>query len=99
MPSFKERFRPSRKFKKHKEAGVAGTDESNNSVVASTISINTSHIPKTGRASLTTVSIATTAVAAAATTTTATTGKTIDEHTGSAAFSTYHSYYLIDQCE
>ncbi|CAF1023252.1 unnamed protein product [Rotaria sp. Silwood1] len=103
MPSFKERFRPSRKYKKNKEAGVTGIDESINSAVASAISTNTSHAPRTGRGSLTTISNATTAMASAAVTAAAaaptTTGKTIDEHTGSAAFSTYHSYYLIDQCK
>ncbi|CAF1161309.1 unnamed protein product [Rotaria sordida] len=87
MPSFKERFRPSRKQKKNKEADITSTNESINSSAASAISTNTSHILKTGRASLTTTPTA------AATTT----GKTIDEHTGSAAFSTYHSHHVVDQ--
>ncbi|CAF0914593.1 unnamed protein product [Rotaria sordida] len=92
MPSFKERFRPSRKQKKNKEADITSTNESINSSAASAISTNTSHILRTGRASLTTTPITPTAA-------TTTTGKTIDEHTGSAAFSTYHSHHVVDQCE
>jgi hypothetical protein len=34
MPSFKERFRPSRKYKKNKEAGAATTDEPGTSATA-----------------------------------------------------------------
>jgi hypothetical protein len=85
MPSFKERFRPSRKYKKNKEASTAGTDESTPIAVASGISTNTTNVP--------TVSTVTTSVAAS------TTNTTIDENTGSAALSTYHSHYSNDQCE
>jgi hypothetical protein len=86
MPSFKERFRPSRKYKKNKEAG---TDESVPIAVASGTSINATNVPTTG-----TSTVATSVAAAASTTNT-----TIDEHTGSAALSTYHSHYSNDQCE
>ncbi len=81
MPSFKERFRPSRKYKKNKEAGTAGTDDSTPIAVASGISTNTTNVP-------------TVSTVAASTTNT-----TIDENTGSAALSTYHSHYSNDQCE
>ncbi len=85
MPSFKERFRPSRKYKKSKEVGTTGTDES--AIVASGISTNPTHVPTTGTS---------TATAITATTVSAT---TIDENTGSAALATYHSHYSNDQCE
>jgi hypothetical protein len=66
MPSFKERFRPSRKYKKNKEAGAPGTDESATVAVASGTSTNPNNA-------------STTAGAAAAA---ASTGTTVDEHTG-----------------
>jgi hypothetical protein len=90
MPSFKERFRPSRKYKKNKEAAAGSTDES--VTVNSGASPNTTNVPSTSSAPLPTAPIA----AAAASTTT---GTTIDEHTGSAALSTCHSHYSNDQCE
>jgi len=96
MPSFKERFRPSRKYKKNKDAGAAGTDEADAVAVASGTSTYTNNVPITGSLPSTTVST-TSAVAAASSSTT--TSTTIDEHTGSAALSTYHSYHLNDQCE
>ncbi len=65
MPSFKERFRSSRKYKKNKEAGATGTDES--APTASGISTNAP--------------------------------TTIDDHTGSAALSTYSSHYSVDYRE
>jgi hypothetical protein len=65
MPSFKERFRPSRKYKKNKEAGGTSIDES--------------------------------AIASGISTTGATT--TIDDSTGSAALSAYHSRYSVDDCK
>ena len=82
MPSFKERFRPSRKYKKNKEAGTTGTDDSAPIAVASGTSNNATNTPI--------VSNVATPVAAPT---------TIDEHTGSAALSTYHSHYSNDQCE
>ncbi len=66
MPSFKERFRPSRKYKKNKEAGGNSIDES--------------------------------AIAATGTSTTGT-STTIDDQTGSAALSTYHSHCSVDYCK
>jgi len=65
MPSFKERFRPSRKYKKNKEAGGISIDES---TIASGTSI-------TGATA------------------------TIEDQTGSAALSTYHSRYTLDDCK
>jgi hypothetical protein len=85
MPSFKERFRPSRKYKKNKEAGTAGTDDSAPVAVASGTSNNATNTP--------TVSNVATPVAAP------TTSTTIDDHTGSAALSSYHTHYSNDQCE
>ncbi len=99
MPSFKERFRPSRKYKKNKEAGAAGTDEAATVAVATGTSTNTNNVPIIGTLPSTTVSTTSAAAAAAAASTTTTTSTTIDEHTGSAALSTYHSYHLNDQCE
>lgn len=99
MPSFKERFRPSRKYKKNKEGGTAGTDESANPaaiVNASGTTINTNNVSTTGTSSSILASASSSAAAAAAGSTTST---TIDEHTGSAALSTYHSYYSSDQCK
>ncbi|CAF1057038.1 unnamed protein product [Rotaria sordida] len=40
MPSFKERFRPSRKYKKNKETSSLNTDDSASSTNASGISTN-----------------------------------------------------------
>ena len=47
MPSFKERFRSSRKNKKYKEAGALTTDESGTIPTASGTSTNTSNLPTT----------------------------------------------------
>ncbi|CAF4062524.1 unnamed protein product [Adineta steineri] len=88
MPSFKERFRPSRKYKKGKEVNASSTDES--TTPTNGTSTNTTNVPATGVAPL---PVSSTLVA----TTTTTTGTTIDEHTGSAALSTYHSHYSADQ--
>lgn len=38
MPSFKERFRPSRKYKKNKDAGATHTDEFNSSTTTTGLS-------------------------------------------------------------
>jgi hypothetical protein len=65
MPSFKERFRSSRKYKKNKEAGATSIDES-----ATTASGMSTNAPTT-----------------------------IDDHTGSAALSTYSSHYSVDYRE
>jgi hypothetical protein len=65
MPSFKERFRSSRKYKKNKEGGTTSGEEP--------------------------------AAAAAASSSNATNASTtIDDHTGSAALSTYHSPHPVD---
>lgn len=72
MPSFKERFRSSRKYKKNKEAGATDVDES---ISASGTSTNITNVLATG------VSTAT------------------DDHTGSAALSTYPSHHLVDYCK
>jgi hypothetical protein len=45
MPSFKERFRPSRKYKKNKEIGATSVDESTASSGAST---NITNVSTTG---------------------------------------------------
>ncbi|CAF3303413.1 unnamed protein product [Rotaria sp. Silwood2] len=49
MPSFKERFRPSRKYKKNKEIGSTNTDDS----VSTTTASGTSTSLSTAGASLT----------------------------------------------
>lgn len=86
MPSFKERFRSSRKYKKNKDATTSNTDDPTTNNLAS----GTSTYP-TNNTSTTSTSII------SSTSTVSTT--TIDEHTGSAALATYHSNYSIDQCE
>lgn len=72
MPSFKERFRSSRKSKKIKETGANDPSES---ISASGTSTNLTNLSIAG------VSTAT------------------DEHTGSAALSTYSSHYSVDHCK
>ena len=90
MPSFKERFRPSRKLKKSKEISASSVDES--SLSTSGIPLNTSTVSTSGFTLQSSLSSPTTTAAAP-------NGATIDEHTGSAALSTYHSNYSIDHRE
>ena len=90
MPSFKERFRPSRKLKKSKETSASSVDESSSSV--SGLPTNTSTVSTSGLLLQTSLSSPTTTAAAP-------NGATIDDHTGSAALSTYHSHYSIDHRE
>ena len=84
MPSFKERFRPSRKYKKNKDATTSNTEDLTTTTLASG---STTH---GANPSTTSAAIIPTATASA---------MTIDEHTGSAALATYHSNYSMDQCE
>jgi hypothetical protein len=72
MPSFKERFRPSRKYKTTKEAGTTSIDES--TIISGTLT-----------------NIWSTSTTDAST--------TMDDNTGSAALSTYHSHYSVDYCK
>ena len=94
MPSFKERFRPSRKYKKAKEAGTlsANTDEPasglpTNTTIASNIA---------GMLSPVLAVVASSSLSTMATTTVV---STADEHADRALFSMHHSHYPIDQCE
>ena len=91
MPSFKERFRSSRKYKKNKETAASGIDEPN-SVTSGPPS---SHTPLPTLVAASAASSAVTAVSSA-TATANSTGATADERTGSVALATYYS---IDQCE
>ncbi|CAF1625563.1 unnamed protein product [Rotaria magnacalcarata] len=89
MPSFKERFRPSLKYKTSRDTNPSGTNDSPNAAavsVASTASAHNSHVLKTDKTSA--------IVAAAASTTTA--GKTVDEHAGSGTLATYNFPYSTD---
>ena len=104
MPSFKERFRSSRKYKKNKDGTVpSSTPATANEDTPVSASGSTGHqlhnppAPSThaghgGIPYLTSVPSA----SASSTTTAGATGITIDDHTGSAAMSTYHS---MDPCE
>ena len=95
MPSFKERFRPSRKYKKGKEASgtlSASTDDSasatpTNIAIASSIAGVLSPV------------LATVASASLSTMAATTTCTTTDEHADLVVFSTHHSHYPSDQCE
>lgn len=83
MPSFKERFRPSRKSKKNKDTSTIEESTVNNI----TSSTHLTSIPPTAPIAAATIN---SAVAST------TTGATIDDHTGSAALSTHYS---VDQRE
>ena len=87
MPSFKERFRPSRKFKKNKDGTTTNTDDTTTSILASGSSTYSTNHASTTNTSSTLIPTATVSAT------------TIDEHTGSAALASYHSNYSIDQCE
>ena len=107
MPSFKERFRSSRKYKKNKDGTVPSTTpattQEDTPVSACASAGHQTHNPSSSSSSSSThvghsgIPYLTSIPSASACSTNASaTGINVDDHTGSAAMSSYHS---MDQCE
>ena len=92
MPSFKDRLRPSRKYKKNKESGGSGTVVDDPINFASVTSTHMNHLPTTVASSAvpTLSNIGFTSIISN------NSGTTLDDYTGSAALSSYPS---VDLCE